>query len=146
MTYQRGTTPYRYSWSEYAMKLAEAAALRSEDPHRQVGTCLLRPDNTVAGLGYNGAPAGVELDWEDRDARRAWVLHAESNALRYARPGEVEVLVTTAIPCSTCLLLIASYGIGHVVYRDELDWEVYDRDQIFAIAEKTHITMEQLLW
>lgn len=124
------------------MELARTAALRSEDPHRKVGTCLVRADHTVAALGYNGAPSGVEIDWENRDERRGWVLHAESNALRYVTPGEITLLVTTSLPCATCMLLIASYGIREVVYADELDPAVYDRDQILEIARRSGINVE----
>lgn len=136
----------RLTWPEYAMKMAETAALRSEDPYRKVGTCLMRSDHTIAGLGFNGAPPGVDIDWNDRDERRGWVLHAESNALRYVTPGEVELLVTTTMPCTTCMLLIASYGIKRVVYKDELDASAspnYDSEKILEIARRSGITVER---
>lgn len=124
----------RLSWSEYAMKLAETASTRSEDPYRKVGTCLLRPDHSIAALGYNGAPPGVEVDWSDRDKRRAWVIHAEANALRYVEPGEVALMASTLMPCNQCILLASSYGIKQIIYREELDPRYYDRDQILDIA------------
>jgi dCMP deaminase len=136
-------TVSRISFDEYAMSLAETAALRSEDPYRQVGTCLMRPDRTVAGLGYNGAPPGVEIDWTDRDARRVWVVHAEINALRYARPGDVELVATTSVPCPACMVTIASYGIKRVLFRDELDPAVYDMSKILEIAEACGITVRK---
>jgi dCMP deaminase len=80
----------RLTWPEYAMELAKAAALRSEDPYRKVGACILRYDNTVAAIGYNGAPPGVEINWSDRDERRRRVSHAESAALRYIKPHEAK--------------------------------------------------------
>ena len=60
----------RLDWEEYALELARVAALRSEDPFMKVGACVLRHDNSVAGLGYNGAPPGIEIDWSNRDERR----------------------------------------------------------------------------
>lgn len=123
------------------MELAKTAALRSEDPYRKVGACLMRADHTVAALGFNGAPPGVEIDWDNRDERRQWVLHAEANALRYVTPGEVEMVVCTSLPCTSCMLLIASYGIKQVFYRDELDPAVYDRDLILEIAAKSGIVV-----
>ena len=45
------------------MELAIAASLRSEDPYVQVGSCILREDMSVASVGYNGAPSGIEIDW-----------------------------------------------------------------------------------
>ena len=85
----------RLSWEEYALQLATAAAARSEDPYERVGACVLRLDYSVAGVGYNGAPSGVEIDWSDRDRRRERVVHAEVNALRYVRPDEGDILART---------------------------------------------------
>lgn len=131
----------RLGKTAYAMALADTAASRSEDPYHQVGCCLIRHDDTVAALGYNGAPPGVDIDWSDRDARRAWVIHAEANALRYVTPGEVKLMVTTMMPCSSCVLLAAAYGIKDIVYRDELDPAVYDTSLTTEIAAACGITM-----
>lgn len=113
----------RLSWEEYALELAWVASRRSEDPYLKVGACVLRHDNSVASLGYNGAPMGVEIDWSDRDERRKRVVHAEINALRYIKPNEGYLLACTHLPCNDCLKSIASYGITSVAFR-----ELYDRD------------------
>ena len=34
------------------------------------GLASLRKDWSVAGVGYNGAPADIEIDWSNRDDRR----------------------------------------------------------------------------
>ena len=124
----------RLSWERYALELAQAASTRSEDPFHRVGAALLRPDHTVAAVGYNGAPPGVDIDWSNRDARRAQVIHAEANALRYVTPGEVELLASTMMSCAQCVLLASSYGIKRIVYRDELDPAVYDITGIKLLA------------
>lgn len=111
------------NWNEYALELATVAANKSKDPWRHVGACLLRHDNTVAGIGFNGYPTGMREDWQDRDNRRLLVVHAEQNALRYAKPGECGLIAVTLLPCNECLRSIASYGIKKVIYRD-----IYDRD------------------
>lgn len=133
----------RLSQREYAMELAKTAASRSEDPYHTVGCCLVRHDHSIAALGYNGAPPGVEIDWTDRDARRAWVIHAEANALRYVRPGEVALMATTMMPCVQCVLLAAAYGIKQIVYREELDPTVYDREQVLGVAAACGIVIER---
>jgi len=109
----------RLSWECYALSLAKVAALRSEDPFVKVGACVLRRDNSVASLGYNGAPPKVDINWTNRDERRKRVIHAEVNALRYVSPEECKILACTLLPCNDCLKLIASYGIKEVVYIDE---------------------------
>jgi dCMP deaminase len=130
----------RPSWEEYALQLAEVAAKRSKDPWVKVGCCLLRHDNSVASLGYNGMPAGVVEDWIDRDARRLTVIHSEMNALRYVRPGECYLAAITMTPCNDCLKNLVSYGIKNIVYRT-----VYSRDtSCFALADKFGVQLIQL--
>ena len=57
----------RPSWEEYALELAKVASKRSEDPYLKVGASVLRYDNSVAGLGYNGAPPNIEIDWDEME-------------------------------------------------------------------------------
>ena len=116
-------TEDRLSWERYALKLASVAAERSEDPFMQVGACALGHDHSVIGLGYNGAPPGITINWNVRDERRLRVVHAEVNALRYTSPGECKLLAVTHVPCNECLRLIAAYKIKNVVFND-----VYSRD------------------
>lgn len=79
---------YRPCWDEAALVQAYAATIRSEDPIHQVGACALRHDNSVAGVGYNGALSGREINWENEEERLREVIHAEVNCLAYCRPGE----------------------------------------------------------
>lgn len=136
----------RPSWREYALLLAEAAASRSEDPYLKVGAVVLRPNHSVAGVGYNGAPAGVDLNWADRDGRRPFVIHAEVNALRYTTPAETAegLLALTHRPCHACLPLVAAYGITEVVYRDEIDSVTYPPELLDDIARQLGLRITQL--
>ena len=115
----------RPTWEQYALMIAKVASARSEDPYQQVGACVLRKDHSVAGVGYNGAPPGVVIDWSNRDERRARVIHAEANAFRYLRPQEGYLLAATLLPCRSCIQLAASYGIDKIVYADE-----YEKDDM----------------
>tara|TARA_Y100000310_G_scaffold341514_1_gene440893 strand:+ start:1655 stop:2119 length:465 start_codon:yes stop_codon:yes gene_type:complete len=127
----------RLDWRRYALKLATVASERSEDPFMKVGACILRHDNSVAALGYNGAPSGISLNWENRDERRVRVVHAEANALRYVSPGESYLLACTHVPCNECIRNIAAYGIKEVVFND-----VYVRDMSsLDIAEEFGIKL-----
>ena len=127
----------RISWEEYALKLALAASLRSEDPYLQVGACALRHDHSVAALGYNGPPSGADIDWSNRDERRKRVIHAEINCLRYCRPGEVKFIATTISPCSECIKQIAAFGINKVVFGN-----IYERDSFaFELAKEFKIEL-----
>lgn len=130
----------RITWEEYALCLAKAASLRSEDPYKKTGACALRLDKSVAALGYNGAPKGVQIDWSDRDERRKRVIHAEINCLSYCRPGEIWLLACNLLPCRDCMRSIAAYQIKNVIYE-----ELYKQDN-FAIqlAKEYNINLVQL--
>ena len=117
----------RIDWYEYAMLLAFAAAKRSEDPYRKVGACALNKDKMVVGLGYNGLASGKEVSprfWDDRDKRRKYMIHAETNCLSLCKKGDVELLAVTLLPCSYCATMIASYGVKEILYHEE-----YENDQ-----------------
>ena len=121
----------RLSWESYALLLAKTASLRSEDCYKKTGACALRFDNSVAALGYNGAPSGVEIDWSNRDERRKRVLHAETNCLKYCKPGEIWLLACNLLPCRHCMQQIAAYSVKKVVFE-----EVYDKDDFSLVLAK----------
>jgi dCMP deaminase len=116
----------RISWEEYALRMADVASMRSEDPYKKVGACGLSKNNRVLGTGYNGLASGKEVDsvfWEDRDERRRYIIHAEANLLSLIKRGKCHLLACTLLPCSACATLIAGHGIKKVVYK-----ELYTRD------------------
>ena len=123
------------NWDEYAISIAATVAQKSKDPWRKVGACVLRADNSIASVGYNGFPAGMHENWTDRDWRRLFVVHAEQNALRYLKPGEGAMIAVTTLPCNDCLKAIVSYGIRRVVYRDhyEHDCSTLDLSEDFGV-------------
>ena len=127
------------NWDEYAMSIAEVVAKKSKDPWHKVGAVILREDNSIASVGYNGFPQGVEEDWSSREERSKFVVHAEQNALRYTSPGEGKTLICTTLPCRDCLKAIAAYKIKRVLYK-----EIYKSDPIaLEIAEKMGVTVIQ---
>lgn len=124
----------RISWEEYALRIAEAAALRSEDRYVQVGASALDHSNRVIGVAYNGLGSGItgtEEFWNDRDKRRPFMIHAEINLLSLFKRDECKLLACTLLPCSCCAAAIVAHGIKKVVYKNE-----YFRDkqalEIFA--------------
>jgi dCMP deaminase len=133
----------RLSWDSYAMQLACVAAQRSEDPYQQVGACGLDAEHRVVGVAYNGLVSRKTVDarfWSNRDARRPFMIHAETNLLALMRRGECETLACTLLPCAACATAIAAHGITRVVYG-----EVYQRDdRAFDIFDFYGIQHQQL--
>ena len=127
------------NWDEYAIGIAEAVSKKSKDSWNKVGAVILREDKSIASVGYNGFPQGVEEDWSNRDERRKYVIHAEQNALRYIKPGDGDVLYCTLLPCGDCIKAIAAYKIKKVIYK-----EIYANDSTaLEIAEKMGVELVQ---
>lgn len=117
----------RLSWYKHAMNIAESAMMRSEDPYRQVGACVLGEENEVLSAAYNGLGSGKNVDesfWGDRNSRLPFMIHAETNALARVKRGEGKIIACTLLPCSNCATNIVAHGIKTVLYK-----ELYDRDQ-----------------
>jgi dCMP deaminase len=133
----------RISWEEYALRIAEVASLRSEDKFVKVGSCALDSSNRVIGVAYNGLASGIKVDdtfWNDRDARRPYMIHAEVNLLSLFKRGECSLLACTLLPCSCCASMIAAYGIKKVVYRDTY----FRDDKALDIFKFNNILCEQI--
>jgi len=116
----------RISWDKHALLLAWAATRRSEDPYLKVGACALGFNNEVLGVAYNGLASGKNVDekfWVDRDKRRPFMIHAETNLLALINPGEAKTLAITLQPCSHCSQAIAAYGIKRVVYSMKYNFD-----------------------
>ena len=60
--------------------IAILSSKRSKDPNRQVGACIVNPDNKIVAIGYNGMPNGcdddnlpwskVDVEYEKRKSKR----------------------------------------------------------------------------
>ena len=117
----------RANWAEYALLIAGTVSKRSQDPYRKVGACALNRDRMVLAVGYNGLASGKNIEdsfWNDRDRRRPFMIHAETNCLSMSQRGEVDLLAVTLLPCAFCATMIAAYGVKTVVYREEYDKDV----------------------
>ena len=128
----------KHSWW---LLLAELASARSEDPWCKVGAIGVREDGSIAGVSYNGAPPKVEIDWSDRDERRKYVVHAETNLLRYIKPNECPIVVTTISPCFDCLKNLASYGVKEIYFQNYYD--KCDKKELQKMAELFKIDLYQ---
>lgn len=116
----------RISWDKHALLLAWAATCRSEDPYMKVGACALGYNNEVLGVAYNGlAPGKIVNDkfWGNRDIRRPFMIHAETNLLARIHPGQAKTIAITLQPCTHCAQSIAAYGIKKVIYSLKYDFD-----------------------
>ena len=107
-------------WDERFLELAKHIAQWSKDPSTKVGAVIVRPNRTIASVGYNGFPRGVIDDdarLNDRPYKYAMTVHAEANAILSAneRIDGCTLYVTPLTPCSSCASMIIQSGITRVV-------------------------------
>jgi dCMP deaminase len=107
-------------WDKRFLELATLVGSWSKDPSTQVGAVVVRKDNTIASVGYNGFPRFVRDDIElyhDRPTKLLRTVHAEMNAILSAREPlhGCKLYVSPLFPCANCAGAIIQAGIAHVV-------------------------------
>lgn len=116
------------SWDEYFMGVAMLSAMRSKDPHTQVGACIVSDDHKILSMGYNGFPMGCsddEFPWcregEPYDNKYFYTTHSELNAILNYRGGSLEgaTLYVSLFPCNECAKAIIQSGIRRIVYDQD---------------------------
>ncbi|MGI6002802.1 MAG: deoxycytidylate deaminase [Lachnospiraceae bacterium] len=116
------------TWDEYFMGVAKLAGMRSKDPHSQVGSVIVSPDNKILSIGYNGFPRGCsddEYPWaregDALDTKYLYVTHSELNAILNYRGGNLEgsKIYVSLFPCNECSKAIIQSGICEIIYDDD---------------------------
>lgn len=106
-------------WDKRMLHLCNTVAEWSKDPSTKVGVVIMRPDRTVASLGFNGFPPGVAdtpSRYADRKIKYPMVVHAEANAIITARePLHGYTLFGNLAPCCDCTGMLIRAGIVRVL-------------------------------
>lgn len=111
-------------WDNRFLDMAALVATFSKDPSTQCGAVIVRPDKTVASVGYNGFPRGCWDDPEiyaDRPRKYSRVVHAEVNAVIASRePLHGYTMYTypagASPTCDRCAAVVIQAGITRVVH------------------------------
>lgn len=107
-------------WDMRFLALAKTVASWSKDPSTQTGAVIVRPDRTVASLGYNGFPRKSQdalEQYANRDIKLSKIIHCEMNAVLAARePVRGYTLYTWPfMSCDRCAVHMIQAGIARVV-------------------------------
>ena len=107
-------------WVQRYLDLAEFVAGWSKDPSTKVGAVIVRPDNSVCSVGFNGFPKGVDDSPErylDRDLKLKLIVHGEINAMAFAQECMRGYTLFTwpLLTCSRCAGPVIQSGITTVV-------------------------------
>lgn len=116
------------NWELRHLGLAKHVAEWSKDPNKKCGAVIADHNNMIVSLGYNGFAKGVKDDpraYQDKDLKLQKIIHAEVNAILYARRAlEGHTIYTYPFPpCARCATVIIQSGISRVVFpynEDEL--------------------------
>lgn len=124
----------RIDKDEYAMKLAETAALRSTCLRRKVGAVAIDSDGYVLATAYNGAPKDMIHCTKDTCIRiknnipsgqqleMCKAIHAEQNLVLRLGPKLKGALVyCTTCPCVTCTKLLLGADVAAILWKEDYD-------------------------
>lgn len=104
-------------WDTRFIDLAKLVASWSKDPSTQVGAVIVDKDKRIVSTGFNGFPQGVDDEATDRDIKLLRTIHAEENALLFARRDVTGMTVyVTRPPCARCAAKLIQSGVSRVVY------------------------------
>lgn len=122
-------SPETERWDLFYLGMADYVAKASKDPSTKVGAVIVRPDKTVASLGFNGFPRMMSDHpnlYADRDTKYSRIIHAEVNAILHSREQlSGYTLYCTHSPCDRCAVQIIQSGIKKVI-----SWHI-DKDPAF---------------
>lgn len=130
----------RPSWDEYFLDLAEQVSRRSPDPHTQHGCVLVDTDRRVISTGYNGPVSGLpnETVAMERPAKYDWFIHAEDNAVAFARCDlRGATAYVTGTPCAACFRRLLQVGVRRIVQgeRQAASLTDHERDACRRMAD-----------
>lgn len=124
----------RINKDDYAMRLAETAALRSTCLRRKVGAVAIDRDGYVLATAYNGAPSGLTHCTPDSCIRvknkipsgqqleMCKAIHAEQNlVLRLGPRLKGATVYCTTCPCVTCAKLLIGAGVAAICWKQDYD-------------------------
>lgn len=104
-------------WDTRFIDLAKLVASWSKDPSTQVGAVIVDKDKRIVSTGFNGFPQGVDDEATNRDIKLLRTIHAEENALLFARRDVTGMTVyVTRPPCARCAAKLIQSGVSRVVY------------------------------
>ena len=143
----------RIKWDARFLRMAELVSTWSKDPSTKCGAVIVRPDKTVASVGYNGFPKLCRDDeelYEDRNEKYGRVVHAEVNAILHAREPLLNYHLYTwwpgnkAAACDRCAAVIIQSGIIRVVTSDQTEgvedksWKE-SQDRALRMFKEAHV-------
>lgn len=109
-------------WDSFYIGLSRYVSGKSKDPSTKVGAVIVRPDNSVASIGFNGFPIAMpdsEELYANREEKYSRIIHGEINALNFCSDQSVfgyTLYTTPFMPCDRCFVQMVQAGIQRYVF------------------------------
>lgn len=108
-------------WDKRYLELAKLVSTWSKDPSTQTGAVIVRPDNTILSVGFNGFPKSMKDTTElyaNREEKYSRIVHCEMNALIHARTSVEGCMLYTwpFASCDRCAVHMIQSGIKRFVF------------------------------
>lgn len=110
----------RKRWDLRFVGLAQYISTWSYDPSTKCGAVIVDPKRRIVSTGFNGFPRSMPDHtalYEDRDEKYPRIVHADMNALLFAKADLDGFTIYTwpFLPCARCFVHLAQAGITRYV-------------------------------
>lgn len=106
-------------WSNHFIEVTKLISTKSKDPSTKVGSIIVDKNNRIVSTGYNGPPKNTDdrdIIFENREIKLKRTLHAELNAILFAKQDLTDMTIyVTHPPCTQCAAAIIQTGICKVI-------------------------------
>ena len=108
-------------WDTRFLQLAETVASWSKDPSTKTGAVIVRPNRSIAGVGFNGFPIGMSDEpslYANRETKYSRIIHCEINALLFVNESVNGYTLYTwpFASCDRCCVQMIQAGITRFVF------------------------------
>ena len=138
-------------WDKRFLELAKFIAQWSKDPSTKTGAVIVRPDRTIASVGYNGFPRKCydsEELYADRETKYSRIIHCEVNAVLNSKESVRGYTLYTwpFMSCDRCAAQMIQAGISRCIapklpdHLKERWGEIVDRSK--ALFSEAGVSVE----
>ena len=139
-------------WDDFFSSVASLSAMRSRDPVKKTGACIVNDENRLVGIGYNGMPRGIDetlLPMDENDpisSKRFYVCHATMNAVLNKNQQSLRNcrIYCTHIPCNECAKILCQVGIKCIYFLNESPEDCMSTLGTRKLCEAAGISLKQL--
>jgi dCMP deaminase len=108
-------------WDLRFLDMARLVSTWSKDPSTKTGAVIVRPNRSVASVGFNGFPQNMpdaDEHYSNREEKYSRIVHCEMNALLFVKDQDVHGYTLYTYPfisCDRCFVHMAQAGITRFV-------------------------------